>query len=59
MTKTLRVKQYKSVIRRNGKQTLWIKSLGLSGIGSESVIEDSDSTRGLLKRLQHCVIILN
>lgn len=57
MSKTLQIRLIKSVIGRKGDQKLWVRSLGLSKIGSTASVEDNGSTRGLLKRLSHCVVI--
>jgi ribosomal protein L30 len=53
--KMVRVKQIGSPIRRNGKQCLNLRSLGLRGIGSERELVANSTVLGLLRRVRHLV----
>ena len=51
----LRVKQKSSVIGRPQPQRLVLKGLGLRGIGSEVVVDNTPSFRGMIKKILHLV----
>jgi large subunit ribosomal protein L30 len=55
-SKTVRVRQVGSPIRRNGKQLLHLKSLGLRGIGSERELVVNNTVLGLLRKTRHMVV---
>jgi large subunit ribosomal protein L30 len=52
------IKQTGSPIRRDGRQLLYLKSLGLGKINRVRIIEDNLSTRGLLTKLSHMVMVV-
>ncbi len=54
----VRIKQIGSPIRRDPRQQLYLKSLGLGKLNRERQIIDNLSTRGLLDKLQHMVVVL-
>ena len=54
----IRIKQIGSPIRRGPRQKLYLKSLGLGKLNRERQIVDNLSTRGLLDKLQHMVVVL-
>lgn len=54
----IRIKQIGSPIRRDPRQQLYLKSLGLGKLNRERQIVDNLSTRGLLDKLQHMVVVL-
>jgi large subunit ribosomal protein L30 len=56
--KTLIVEQYGSPIRRNAKQRLVLRGLGLGKMNRRRELEDSPSIRGMVTKLQHMVRII-
>ncbi|MDR1333519.1 MAG: 50S ribosomal protein L30 [Holosporales bacterium] len=56
--KTVRIRQTGSQIRRDKKQALYLKSLGLRGIGSEKVLERTHSVLELIKKVRHMIKIV-
>ena len=52
------IKQIGSPIRRDSRQTLYLKSLGLGKMNRVSEVIDNASTRGLLDKLRHMVIVV-
>ena len=54
----IRIKQIGSPIRRGSRQELYLKSLGLGKMNRERQIIDSPSTRGLLNKLRHMVVVV-
>ena len=52
------IKQIGSPIRRDPRQELYLKSLGLGKMNRERQIVDTPSTRGLLDKLRHMVVVL-
>ena len=56
--KTITVEQYGSPIRRNGKQLLTLKGLGLGRIGRKRELEDTPSIRGMVTKVAHMVRIV-
>lgn len=55
MKQKLWVKQVRSVIGQNAETRLRIKGLGLRGLGSEVVVDNTPSFRGAIKRVIHLV----
>ncbi|MDR0695734.1 MAG: 50S ribosomal protein L30 [Holosporales bacterium] len=55
---TIRVRQIGSVIRREKRQALYLKSLGLSGIGTERELLVSHAVLELIKKVRHMVRIV-
>lgn len=53
------VKQIGSPIRRDARQKLYLKSLGLGKMNRMSQIVDNLSTRGLLDKVQHMVVVVD
>jgi large subunit ribosomal protein L30 len=56
---TVRIRQIGSQIRRDKKQALYLKSLGLRGIGSEKVLKRSHSVDGLIKKVSHMIEVIS
>ena len=52
------IKQIGSPIRRDPRQKLYLKSLGLGKINRQRTIVDNPSTRGLLVKLTHMLVVL-
>ena len=55
MQPKLWVKQVRSVIGQTAETRLRIKGLGLRGMGSEVVVDNTPSFRGAIKRVMHLV----
>ena len=55
MALKLRVTQVRSTIDRNKKQKQTMTGLGLRKIGHSVVLEDTDSVRGMIRKVQHLV----
>ena len=55
----LTVKQYGSPIRRDSRQRLYLKSLGLGKVNAVRQLEDNQTVRGLLAKLPHMVKIIS
>ena len=53
------IKQVGSSIRRDSRQELYLKSLGLGKMNKVRQIVDNPSTRGLLNKLQHMVVVVD
>jgi len=56
--KTIRVRQTGSPIRRNKKQAMYLKSLGLRKIGSERELIANNTVLELIKKVQHMVKVI-
>lgn len=56
--KQITVRLVGSPIRRDSRQREYLKSLGLRRLGSEKVLVDSPSVRGLLKKAEHMIKIV-
>lgn len=56
--KTLTVRQTGSPIRRNQIQRKTLIGLGLNKIGRERVLEDTPAVRGMIRKVQHMVEIV-
>lgn len=52
------VKQFGSPIRRDSRQKLYLKSLGLGKINRQKELIDSPAVRSLLKKLEHMVSVV-
>lgn len=52
------VKQIGSPIRRDSRQRLYLKSLGLGKINRTRVLQDTPAVRGLIVKLSHMVEIV-
>lgn len=48
-----------SPIRRDARQREYIKALGLRRLGSQKVLQDSPQVRGLIRKAQHMVKVLD
>lgn len=57
MTAQLRVRQTRSEIGHTQRMRRVLKGLGLRGIGSEVVVANTPSFRGMVKKVQHLVSI--
>ncbi len=57
--KTIKIRQTGSPIRRNKKQALYLKSLGLKRIGSERELVANNTVLALIKRVQHMVKVIS
>ncbi len=55
---TIKVKQTGSPIRRDAKQRLYLKSLGLGRINRIRELQDTPAVRGLITKLQHMVKVV-
>ena len=53
------VKQVKSAIGRQGYQRKTLIGLGLNKLHKVRVLEDTDSVRGMIKKVNHLVKIIN
>lgn len=53
------VKQVGSPMRRDPRQALYLKSLGLGKMNRERVLIDSPGVRGLIERLKHMVQVIH
>ena len=56
--KMFTVQQTGSTQRRDRRQSEYLKSLGLGKMNRVKTVIDNDSTRGLLKKLQHMVRVI-
>lgn len=56
--KFITVKQFGSPIRRDSRQRLYLKSLGLGKINRQKELKDTPAVRGLLSKLQHMVSVV-
>jgi ribosomal protein L30 len=52
---SIRIRQVGSSIRRNGKQAMHLRALGLRGIGSERELILNNSVLGLINKVRHMV----
>ena len=59
MKKTLLIKQIGSPIRKPKDQRSTLIGLGLNKLNKETLVVDNASTRGMIKKVQHLVKILN
>lgn len=56
--KTIVVRQIGSPLRRDGRQSLYLKSLGLGKMNRTRELLDSPSVRGLITKVSHMVLIV-
>ena len=56
--KTVTVEQISSPIRRPPIQEKTLIGLGLNKLGRTSTVEDTPATRGMLKKVQHLVEVV-
>lgn len=56
---TIVVKQVGSPIRRDSRQKLYLKSLGLDKVNRCRELQDTPAVRGLLDKLRHMVVVVN
>ena len=56
--KTIVVRQVGSPLRRDGRQSLYLKSLGLGKMNRTRELLDSPSVRGLIAKVSHMVVIV-
>ncbi|MDR3031113.1 MAG: 50S ribosomal protein L30 [Holosporales bacterium] len=54
----IRIRQTRSPIRRDKKQSLYLKSLGLRKIGSERELIASNSVMKLIEKVRHMVRVI-
>mgnify|MGYP002786357883 CR=1 FL=1 len=57
--KTIKVQQYGSPIRRDRRQSLYLKSLGLGKMNAVKELQDNEIVRSLLKKLPHMVRVVS
>ena len=57
--KTRKVRQTGSPIRRNKKQAMYLRSLGLRKIGSERELIANNTVLELIKKVQHMVKVVS
>lgn len=57
MTGQLRVRQQRSAIGHPQRMRRVLKGLGLRGIGSEVVVDNTPSFRGMIKKVLHLVSV--
>lgn len=55
---TICIKQIGSSIRRDPRQALYLRSLGLGKLNRVRQVVDNPSTRGLLDKLRHMVVVI-
>mgnify|MGYP004607481991 CR=1 FL=1 len=53
MEKKILVEQVSSSIRRNKKQLVCLKALGLGEVGKKSVLKSTPPVLGLVRKMQH------
>ena len=58
-TKTLRVEQIGSPIRREGDQRATLIGLKLNKLHRVATLEDTPSVRGMIRKVQHLVRVLD
>ncbi len=57
--KTITVEQVRSANRRPARQTETLVGLGLNKLHRTSTVEDTPATRGMLKKVQHLVRVVD
>ena len=57
-TKTVKIQQIGSPLRRDGKQRTTLIGLGLNKIGRVREVADTPSMRGMLDRVRHMVRVV-
>jgi len=56
--KTVKVKLVKSVIGTKASHRATVRGLGLRGLNSESVLEDTPAVRGMINKVSYLVKVL-
>jgi large subunit ribosomal protein L30 len=56
--KTLRVKLVRSTIGTKQSHRDTVRGLGLRGLNSESVLEDTPAVRGMINKIAYLVLVL-
>jgi large subunit ribosomal protein L30 len=56
--KTVKIQQVKSVIGYTERQRATIRGLGLRKIRQIVELEDTDAVRGMIKKVNHLVVVL-
>lgn len=57
--KTFTVEQVRSANRRPARQTETLVGLGLNKLHRQATVEDTPATRGMLKKVQHLVRVVD
>ncbi len=57
--KTITLEQMRSANRRPARQTETLVGLGLNKLHRQSTVEDTPATRGMLKKVQHLVRVVD
>ncbi len=57
--KTITIEQITSANRRPARQTQTLIGLGLNKINRTSTVEDTPSTRGMIKKVNHLIRVVN
>ena len=57
--KTITVEQVRSANRRPERQTQTLIGLGLNKLGRKVTLEDTPAVRGMLKKVQHLVQVVD
>ena len=57
MATKLKVTLVRSTIDRQAKQKATVKGLGLRKLNHSVVLEDTDSIRGMIRKVQHLVTV--
>ena len=57
--KKIKIRQTGSSIRRDKRQSLYLQSLGLRGIGSERELEANNTVLKLIEKVRHMVKIIS
>ena len=58
-SKKIKIRQTGSSIRRDKRQALYLKSLGLRGIGSERELEANNTVLKLIEKVRHMVKVIS
>ena len=58
-SKKITIKQTKSALRRSPDQKKTLIGLGLNKLHKTRVLEDTESIRGMIKKVNHLVKIIN
>ena len=56
--KTITVRQTSSPIRRENDQRATLVGLGLNRVGRTSTLQDNPATRGMIRKVQHLLEIV-
>jgi large subunit ribosomal protein L30 len=59
MTNTIKVKLIKGLIGTRETHRATVRGLGLRGINSESVLEDTPSVRGMINKVSYLVKVVS